>query len=514
MIRRSRSHRGVGVSAGLVLAAALLLMALGGTAFGAPPQSMSLPTISPSTPHVTSPATASTGTWKSEAAAHWFEGESTQLKEGEKVNVTAQGSSISIGATLSGIKGSVACETSVTAASLENPSGGAAGVGNATIEYKNCKAEGGWAACKAGFGAPASVKLQLSTTEGKPKIALSPTGADLGTLTLSGCLDKSLEGSHKLLGVINGFYSNAGSLIEFNAETSGTGALRFKSTEGPKATATGSIGLKTSEAVNITAGSLTYGYAWKRCSGGCEVISGATGNTYVPVAADHGKNLRVTVTATDSSGSTIAESSYSGAVTASLSWYANTGASWQRLTSPTSFTASNVLSGEEPKTVITWTWSGVPFEISCTGSSGSGTLSSSETQAKVDSYSLTLTGCTVPKPSTCGIEGSKLTFKTLSATSPTESASKLKPELKFVPHAGGVLAEFTFTGCGLGHYSFTGYFPALVDNAGSNLTTTVAEVGASKGMRFEGITGPVVSMTSTNRILSEGVNPLKLDIEP
>ncbi len=50
----------------------------------------------------------------------------------------------------------------------------------------------------------------------------------------------------------------------------------------------------------------SYGYVWSRCDasgGSCAAVSGATAATYKPVTADVGHTVRVTVTATDSSGS-------------------------------------------------------------------------------------------------------------------------------------------------------------------------------------------------------------------
>lgn len=535
--REQRARGGATLVGGLAMIMALLLLGVTSATALAAPKNTALPTISPATPKVGKEATATTGSWNSESPARWLscteqsggkfssnecgkEGspnawELVLLKEGGATSPTATGKPITYAATVSGIKGSVTCDNVVSEASISNPSGGGSGTGSAKLTYQNCVAGGSWSSCKAESSSVVPVTLAMSTVEGKAKIVISPTGANLGSFALSGAsCPAGIVKSYSLWGTINGVYSNSASQIEYNAETSGGGQLRLNSSEGVKTSATGSIGLKGAGGSSIQANSITYTYAWKRCSGSCEVIAGATTSSYTPVAADQGKTLKVAVTATDSSASATAESSASGAVKASLSWYASSGG-WQRLTSPTSFTASNTMAnGEVPPYVISWTWGGPAFEISCTGGSGSGTLSNSETQASVDSLSLTLTGCSVPKAPSCGIEGNKIVFNTLSATSPTESASKLNPELKFVPKAGEVIAGVGITGCGLGHYSITGYFPALVNNGGSTIESTAKEVGASKGMRIEGATGPVVSMTSSTRILSEGVNPLKLDIAP
>jgi hypothetical protein len=535
MTGKPRSRGGIAPAAGLAaLVAVLLLAVLGGTAI-ASPTNTALPTISPSQPKVTKLATTTTGTWNSTAPVHWSV-ESTQLKEGEKVAVTAQGGLIAITSTIGGISGSVACETSVAGTLLENPSGGGSGVGSGEITYKNCKAEGGWAACTASFGSATAINLELSTVTGKPKIAILPVGENLGVFTLSGCQEGLTELSpYKMFGVINGFYSNAASQIEFNPETTFTGALRLRSKVGPKASATGTIGLATGKGGNVGADSLTYTYGWKRCSPGCTEIPGATSSTYTPVPADQGNGLKSVVTATDSTGSTTVESLESNAVTASLSWYAcgkwgepgvfedasctKSGASnpysWLRPSS-TSFTSSNTRAGGEISPyVIMWSSSGVEFKIECATGSGSGTLSNSETQAKVEGYALTLSGCYERAPGSCSLKGTTLTFNTLKASSPKESASVLKPELLFEPSAGTELAPFTITGCGSGgNFKFIGSFPATMYNEGSFIGTTWGQVNASGLMRFQTATGPAVGMETVNRVLSEGTNPVKLDIAP
>jgi hypothetical protein len=63
----------------------------------------------------------------------------------------------------------------------------------------------------------------------------------------------------------------------------------------------------------------SYAYQWKSCNPTCSAISGATLSTYFPVAADQGKTIVVTVTATNGSGSTPATSSATAAIGASVS---------------------------------------------------------------------------------------------------------------------------------------------------------------------------------------------------
>jgi hypothetical protein len=66
-----------------------------------------------------------------------------------------------------------------------------------------------------------------------------------------------------------------------------------------------------------TGGVRSFAYQWQRCDVGgssCDDVSGASGKTYGVRSADAGKVLRVSVTATNSSGSTSASSATTGTV--------------------------------------------------------------------------------------------------------------------------------------------------------------------------------------------------------
>jgi hypothetical protein len=61
----------------------------------------------------------------------------------------------------------------------------------------------------------------------------------------------------------------------------------------------------------------TFAYQWQRCDSAgnnCAAITGATAQTYVVQSADVGKTIRVTVTATNSSGSTASTSAQTAVV--------------------------------------------------------------------------------------------------------------------------------------------------------------------------------------------------------
>ena len=167
--------------------------------------------------------------------------ESLKLKEAEKTTIKATGNPLAITATLGGVKGTINCETEVTNASLENPSGGGNGIGNAELKFKGCKAEGSWwSTCKVTPGATVAEKLALSTLEGKSYALLSAKeGTTIASFTLAEC---AIAGTYNLAGYIRGLYSNANSKVEFTSESTAEGATLG----GNKATAVGSIKLETS----------------------------------------------------------------------------------------------------------------------------------------------------------------------------------------------------------------------------------------------------------------------------
>ena len=60
---------------------------------------------------------------------------------------------------------------------------------------------------------------------------------------------------------------------------------------------------------------LTYAYSWERCGeAACTHIDGVTGSTYIPVAADVGRSLRVTVRASNDAGEASASTESSAPV--------------------------------------------------------------------------------------------------------------------------------------------------------------------------------------------------------
>jgi hypothetical protein len=526
LMKRSRYRRAAMITASLALSlAALLLTAAGGAALAAVPKNVELPVISPTAVEIGKAATASTGAWNSEAPVHWFEGESSILKSGEKVAVKAVSGRFSYSATISGLSGSINCGTEVASTTLENPATGAAGVGNANLTYQGCETEGSWRKCAGSFAAETiPVKFNLSTTEGTEKIAIQPTGSNLGKFSLVGAsCPEALEGTIGVFGTINGRYSNLTSSINFNSSTGSTLRLRNEIT-GPKATAAGGVTLTSSKGAAITAHGLTYTYAWSRCEGSCTAIPGATASNYTPERADLGKSLKVTVTATDTNGSAAATSLASAAVVGTPAWYESpTSNVWEKIGSK-SFTSTNSFSkgAKVPLKVNLNYEKQAVLEIACGTSEGAGTLTSGLAKASIEGYKLKLSECVLENHTPCHLESASLSFSSMGASSAATAAS-FSPTLTLYPTVpSAYLLEIKVVGCLAleGDYELGGSVPATVPNepsaGGGVLRTSGPEVEQSKLLvayrshQFIGYAG----IEGAARLLSEGSKPVKLDVSP
>jgi hypothetical protein len=91
----------------------------------------------------------------------------------------------------------------------------------------------------------------------------------------------------------------------------------------PVVSGTAQVGQSLSASTGIWSGSPTsFAYQWTRCDAGgaaCVDVGGATASTYVLVAADAGATMRVRVTASNSVGSSSADSAATAVVTAAPS---------------------------------------------------------------------------------------------------------------------------------------------------------------------------------------------------
>jgi hypothetical protein len=104
------------------------------------------------------------------------------------------------------------------------------------------------------------------------------------------------------------------------------------------------VGQSLSGSTGTWSGSPTaYAYAWRRCDASgaaCSAISGATAASKLLVSADQGATLRVAVTASNASGSTVAVSAPSGIVQAAPS---SSAVAWPDVTPP-AFTSNRIAS--------------------------------------------------------------------------------------------------------------------------------------------------------------------------
>lgn len=556
MIGRSRIRAG-GPAAVLVALLAMAVFAPSASASESPPENVELPTISPATLYQGQEASASTGSWHGTYAAHWFacteqtggrfasaecgkEGypskwEMTQLGEGKSTSLTSPGGTIAISGTVSGVKFTPSCETSFSSSSVENPAGGAAGSGQGTLSFVNCKEE--LHHCTVTPGSAVAEKIELPNVEGKTEAVIAPKeGTVIGSFTFSGCEITGMNKEWKLYGSVVGAVSNPGSALAFDSASSGGGALRFVSTSGPIATATGSIALQTAAGGHIRADANTYAYQWNLCGFSCYPISGATGARFTPTEGNVavGATLSVTVTATNPAGSTTVESKRSSSVKQRLSWYAcgkwegpgvyedasctakggSNPYEWSRRTSGSFDTSNHLeLGGEGAETyLLRYTLGEVSYELTCVKGEGHGSIANSETRAQVEGYKTTLSGCTSDHE--CQITGGKITSTTLTGKSP-EAPSSLKHEITFEPSEGTTLATFEMTGCEYsfwnGTYSLTGKWPTQVENGKSRMIT-LGEESLNAGMKVQvRQTAVKARFEALNTMSTEGGLPLKLD---
>jgi hypothetical protein len=107
--------------------------------------------------------------------------------------------------------------------------------------------------------------------------------------------------------------NSLGSATADTATTAVVTAAPPTNTTPPAITGTAKDGQTLTSTTGTWTGSatITYTRTWKRCDNAvanCTTISGATGTTYVPTGSDVGSTIKVTVTATNSSGSATADS--------------------------------------------------------------------------------------------------------------------------------------------------------------------------------------------------------------
>ncbi len=277
----------------------------------------------------------------------------------------------------------------------------------------------------------------------------------------------------------------------------------------------------------------SYSYAWSRCSAKCEAITGATSKKYTPVAADVGKSLTVSVTATNSAGSTTATSDWTSKVKESLNWYrctdhligagtyedancskvgTNNQYSWLPINEREIVTGS----GESGYYTLHFVVGGVGVQLNCGDFEGSGMISDTEARAEVNALSGVLKACTVSTPAGmgCQVSGAEVPFNTLKGVSP-QSPQTLEKKLTIEPSSGTVLATFEIVGCSFTYfndkYSLKGSFPAKIENS-KMYTYTTENVNVTKGIYTYKTT--LQGESSIQTPAESDIEILKLDVSP
>ena len=144
-----------------------------------------------------------------------------------------------------------------------------------------------------------------------------------GCVDVSGAKDKayqlvSADANHKMRAIVTATNSGGSGESTSNA-TSSVLITAPGNTTAPAVTGTPTVGqtLTTTAGEWIGQGPISYTYQWERCDSSgnnCVSIAGATRTTYVLVSADSGRDVRATVLAKNSVGSTAAHSNVVGPV--------------------------------------------------------------------------------------------------------------------------------------------------------------------------------------------------------
>ncbi len=229
----------------------------------------------------------------------------------------------------------------------------------------------------------------------------------------------------------------------------------------PSAPETGTV--ETTSKGTWTGSPTSYAYVWFRCTSGgveCKSIPGATSSTYTPVAADLGRTLLTSVTASNSEGSGIALSKPSEVVKAPPAeyWYTcgtkkgslfscspNGSTEWVKL--PGSTPTKVTLKGTSPFK-LKLTFNGVKVEVVCSTLTGEGTITNEKEKEKepgtASETSFNFKSCTVPTPQKCtvGFPTGSINFLVKGEAINFEG----KPAVKFTASEGSTITSFPFEG--------------------------------------------------------------------
>jgi hypothetical protein len=500
----------------IALCAAIFLVALGGSASAAesPPVNVKPPTITPTAPHVGFALTASKGEWTSQAPSYWYDG-TTKMAEGKSVALTTPEGSVTLKFKLGGANTEVVCNTKWTEASVENPAGGAPGIGKANLTLSGCTTN--IPKCTVVNGAAVPVNLALVEYGGKTDVAITPQkGTTLATWTFSGtsCALKGIV--FPLTGVLRGTFSDSKSAVEYGADTVAGGELLVGSN--PVLEAGGAVAVRTSAGHTVAADNVSYEYAWTRCAELCTTI--ATGPSYTPTAAEVGGSLYVIVTATNKYGSS-SKTVGVGPITHSLYWYAcKEGGgggyadsnctkaeakgpfSWQRLSS------SSAKGGSGPLE-LRWKVEGGTIGVTCSSGTSTGTLTNPESGAKIERYEDHAFGCVGSQPG-CQVKGGEIAFGPLTGAAPDVATKEVAPSINLTAEETWLL-KFEMVGCGFefynGRYRASGSIPTTV--SGNTLWSSEGTHGSIFLQKEVGPSYPA-TLDAGFYLNSEGKYPVKL----
>jgi YD repeat-containing protein len=241
-------------------------------------------------------------------------------------------------------------------------------------------------------------------------------------------------------------------------------------------------------------GPITYGYQWLRCGptgGSCANISGATATTYSLGVGDVGSEIEVTVTASNSNGSTPASSSATSLIEPATG---TCGDSWIPAGSGTWSTTSNWSTGSTPS----------GSQTVCLRAGASPTVSSTATADSIQGVDATVTLQSGSLSLTNGSDSSAIGTLQINGGTLTNSGSLTVP---------GTLAwtEGTITGAGtvdLTSASTSTITPTkstslptlngtTLDNAGTLTVNCAHPTGTYGESDFVGVDGPVLNNTGT-----------------
>jgi hypothetical protein len=225
----------------------------------------------------------------------------------------------------------------------------------------------------------------------------------------------------------------------------------------------------------------SYAFQWRRCDStgsSCSSINGATSSTYTEISADVKSTIRVRVTATNSGGSTSADSSPTAVVQAipaanvTAPTIGGTAQDKQKLTA-----GNGTWSGSTPLT-YSYRW----LRCNATGStctSISGATSSTYTLTSSDVGTTTMVRVTASNASLPGGAAAVATSAATSLVQALAPANTVAPTISGTPQAGQTLTAAKGTWTGSSPITYT-YQWQRCDTTGGNCADITAATGTTR----------------------------------